>query len=415
VNRFEVRSANRGFGVTVDSTNGQYYLFKPVAGRADRIKVNSILHRTQTAQVVEFVTDDPLADLDAYGLTRPEAELVYGVGSNDKVVVQFGKSPASNTNIVYARRLSDKNIVLVSLEAIQITGHELRDRHLFSFGNDQIDTIEVAGPENFSARRQNNGVWILVDPKATLLDTDLINELLKYMGRIEGNVEKDLVADFTSYGLTKPARQYFLKATLTNASGMLTNRVVAQLDLGARQGDKVFVRRPDEPLTVYSLSTDDIYRLPMRSWQLNDRRVWSFSTNQVTRVFVRHGGVQRELLRSPAGEWSLAAGSTGIIKPFALEELLYQLGQLRAYLWVARGEENKSRYGFAETPDQLTIELKMADKPYQLDFGGFSPVSKLPYASTVIDGQTCVFEFPADVYWRMQRDLIAPLRASVSL
>jgi hypothetical protein len=422
VNRVETRLSSRGFGVTVNPTNGQYYLFKPAAARADRVKVHSLLHRTQTAQVLQFVTDDPGADVEAYGLTKPEAELVYGVGTNDVIVIQFGKSPAHNTNVVYARRLDDRNIVLVSrdvLDAAQTSGHDLRDRHLFTFGGDEVDTIEVVAGTNdtFSARRQNTGVWILIDPQATSLDTDLMGELLKFMSRLEGNVEKDLVTDFAPYGLADPARQYSLKATLTNVSGSLTNRIISQLDVGARQGDKVFVRRADEALTAYSISTDDIYRLPIGAWQLRDRRVWSFSTNQVARLVVRHGGAKRELLRNAAGDWSLAPGSTGVIKPFALEEVLYQLGQLRAYLWVGRGEETKARFGFSDTPDQLTIELKVgaqADKKI-IEFGGFSPVSKFPYASTQIDGQTYVFEFPSDVYWRLHRDLIAPLRAPASL
>ena len=417
VNRFETRIGNRGFGITVNPTNGLYYLFKPVAARADRNKVHSLLHRTQTAQVLQFVTEDPGADAEIYGLNKPEAELVYGAGTNDVVVVQFGKSPANNTNVVYARRLKDRNVVLVPrdvLDAVQTSGHDLRDRHLFTFG-EEVDTIEVAAGTNdvFSARRQNTGAWILIDPQATLLDTDLVNELLKFMFRLEGNVEKDLVTDFAPYALATPARQYLLKATLTNATGSLTNRVIAQVDLGGRQGDKVFSRRADEPLTVYSISTDDVYRLPMGAWQLRDRRVWSFSTNQVTRLVVRHGGVKQEMLRSAAGEWSLAPGSTGVIKPFALEELLYQMGQLRAYLWVSRGEEAKPRFGFSETPDELTIELKMADQADKkvIQFGGFSPVSKFPYASTQIDGQTYVFEFPSDLYWKLHRDLITPLRA----
>ena len=422
VNRFETRIANRGFGVTVNPTNGQYYLFRPAAARADRIKVHSLLHRTQTAQILQFVTEDPGADIEAYGLNKPEAELVYGVGTNDVIVVQFGKSPAGNTNLVYARRLSDRNIVLVSrdvLDAVLTSGQELRDRHLFSFGGEEVDTIEVANGTNdvFAARRQNTGVWILIDPQATLLDTDLVNELLKFMSRLEGNVEKDLVADFTPYGLATPPRQYSLKATLTNTTGALTNRLIAQLDVGARQGDKVFVRRADEPLTVYSISTDDIYRLPAGAWQLRDRRVWSFSTNQVTRLLVRHGGAKRELLRNAAGEWSLAPGSTGVIKPFALEELLYQLGQLRAYLWVSRGDEARTRFGFGDASDQLTIDLKMGDQADRkvIEFGGFSPVSKFPYATTQIDGQTYIFEFPSDLYWKLHRDLIAPLRAPASL
>ena len=67
------------------------------------------------------------------------------------------------------------------------------------------------------------------------------------------------------------------------------NVVVGTLQLGARQDNKVFARRPDE-VTVYSLAPKDVARLPYAAWQLRDRRVWSFTTNQIARVTVRHGG-----------------------------------------------------------------------------------------------------------------------------
>lgn len=419
VDRFELRAAHRGFGVAVNPTNGQYYLFRPAVARADRPKVQSLLQRVQTTQILEFVSDDAHGDQEAYGLAKPEAELVFGTGSNDVVVVQFGGNPPGNTNVIYARRMAQTNIVLVPrsvLDALQAPISELRDRHLFTFAQ-EVDTVEVISAETFSTRKQVDGSWIVVDPQATLLDSDSIVEFFKFMARLEGEVEKDLVTDFAPYGLVSPARQYLLKVTLTNSTGHLTNRIVSQLEVGARQGDKVFVRRADEPLTVYSISTDDVHRLPVAAWQLRDRRVWSFSTNQVTRLFVRHGGATNQLLRRPAGEWSLAAGSTGLIKPMAVEELMHQLGELRAYLWVARGDENRAKYGLGGTNDHLGVELKIGDKTHvlNLEFGSFSPISKLPYASTVIDGQPWIFEFPADLFWRLHRDLISPLRASASL
>jgi len=78
---------------------------------------------------------------------------------------------------------------------------------------------------------------------------------------------------------------------------------------------------------------------------------------------------------------------------------MYQLGQLRVQLWVAEGEASRADYGFTETSDRVTIDLRTSDKPQTLilEFGKSSP-NTLPYALTVVDGQTFVIELPPAVY-----------------
>jgi hypothetical protein len=214
---------------------------------------------------------------------------------------------------------------------------------------------------------------------------------------IEGQVEKDIVTDFAPYGLATPARQYLLRGAATNSLGAVTNRVLAQVDFGARRDKTIFARGGED--TVYALPTAAADRLPGAAWQLRDRRVWSFSTNQVSRLTIQHRGYTRQVVRSPAGEWSLAPGSQGIINTFAVEEMLYRLGDLRAVSWVARGEENRAEYGFTENGHKLMIELRLVDRlrVLTLEFSS-KPPAPYPYALASVDGQSWIFEFPPDLF-----------------
>ncbi len=413
--RMEVRAPGRGFGVQLDPTN-RFLLTKPIATRADRPKMEALFRNLLSARVQQFVTDDPAADLDAFGLHPPEAELALTLGTNDVAVVQFGKSPTNDPGMVYARRVLHRNIVLVpksTLEVLQIPANDLRDRHLFSFSTNSVDALTVTGSESFTVRHQGNGMWVVNEPQVGLVDPELMRELFNSMLRLEGTVEKDVVADFAAFGLAPPARQYLLKTTVTNSSGP-TNRVVAQLDLSAPQGGKVFVRRGDDSLTAYSIPVADFEALPHAAWQLRDRRVWTFTTNQVVNLTVSQGNVSRTLTRTAAGKWSLAEGSQGVINAGAVEELIYRLGELRAESWVARGEGSRQQYGFIGDGPKLAIELKVAEKPYRLNLElGGATSSQFPYALANIDGQPVVFKFPFKLYLEMVRDLITPmLRAS---
>jgi hypothetical protein len=419
LDRMEVRAGGRGFTVDFDRATRSFLLTKPIVARADTAKVEAFLRKLLTAQVVQFVTDSPRADLEAYGLQPPEAEVAFLVGSNEqysvKFAVQFGKSPTNDPASVYARRPATTNIVLVPravLEAAQVSQSDVRDLHLVNFSPDAVELIEVVdAAESFTLRRLTNGNWMVTEPKTEPADADAVREFFDLLSRLEGVVERDVVTDFaTPYGLNPPARRYWLKTSLTNATGLVTNPVLAELDLGREQDKRVFARRPDEA-TVYSLSKTEELRLPRAAWQLRDRRVWNFATNQVHRLALRHQGQTKTLQRNANATWSLAegAGVVSTVNP-ALEDAVLRLGELRANAWVDRGQTNRAAYGFTEHSTRITVELKNGEKPQSLvlEIGrpGVSPTG-LPFGLAVVDGQTWIFEMPPAFYFEvLVRDLL---------
>jgi hypothetical protein len=393
-------------------------LTKPTYARADPAKLDALWRNLFATQISGFVTDNPRVDLEQYGLLPPAAELLFFAGTNEQIVVQFGKSPFNDSTNVYARRLAQTNIVLVPkaiLEALQVSHSEVRDLHLVSFPPDAVEAVEVLNGESFSVRRQTNGTWMISEPRTELADLSTVREWLYALARLEGTVEKDVVTDFATYGLNPPARRYLLKASGTNASGSLSNRVAAELHLGSVRDKKVFARRPDEA-TVYSLPLSEVAKLPYAAWQLRDREVWRFTTNQIHRVTIRHHGQTRTLQRSAGASWSIVEGA-GVVSSSnaALEETMYRLGQLRANYWVEKGADKRASFGFTETGDKITIELLNGEKPQilVLEFGepGHSP-TQLPYALAVVNGQTWIFEFPPVLWFSILRDLLQPLAAA---
>jgi hypothetical protein len=418
-NRIEVRSPGRGFTVDLNQTAQKYMLVKPILARADRAKVEALLQKLIYAQVTRFVADGPRADLEAYGLQPPQAEVLF-VNTNDpysvQFALQFGASPTNEPAQVYARRVVNTNVVLVPrtvLEALQISHSDLRDLHLLSFAPQAVEAIEVVGDESFAVRRQTNGAWLITEPKPEPADTEAVREWLDLLSRLEGAVEKDVVTDFTTpYRLNTPYRRYLLKSAVTNAAGAAVDQVLAELDLGGVQDNRVYARRPDEA-TVYTLSRADVFRLPRSAWQLRSRRVWSFTTNQIHRVTIRHRGQAKTLQRNPNATWSLVegAGVVPTVNP-VLEEILFRLGELRANAWVDKGDSNRQAFGFTETGDRVAIELRNGEKPtvLALEFGrpGLSP-TQLPFALAETDGQTWIFEFPPTLFFQVVRDLYQPL------
>jgi hypothetical protein len=413
--RIEVRSTGRGFALQFDPTNQSCVLTKPTPARVATPKIVELIRKVTNARVAQFVSDDPREDLDALGLQPPQAELIFGLGTNDVATFQFGKSPTNDASVVYARKAGRPNVVLLPksvLDALQTPYTELRDRRLLSFAPEVVDTVEVLGKGEpaFSVRKQFNGEWMIVDADATLADTPMMRECLERLAKLEGNLEKDVVTDWTTYGLEPVARRYFLKSTVTNATGQITNRILAQLDVGAVRGDAVYAHGAEDK-AVYTVPVREIANLPYASWQLRDRRVWSFTTNQVTRVSVRDKGYVRNMVRNGSGSWALASGSEGFVIPELVEEALYRLGELRAAMWVARSDEQKQHFGFKDDGYKITLELKNGDKAQTLalEFGGRAQ-SNYPYAMASIDGQNWIFEFPIKLHIDLLQMLNNPPR-----
>ena len=91
---------------------------------------------------------------------------------------------------------------------------------------------------------------------------------------------------------------------------------------------------------------------------------------------------------------------------------MFRLGELQANAWVAKGDTNRLGFGFTESSDRVTIELRNGEKPQTLvlEFGrgGISPTG-LPYALAVVDDQTWIFEFPPKLFLELPRYLFQPL------
>ena len=288
---------------------------------------------------------------------------------------------------------------------------DFRDRYLVALPAGTVRSVEARGDAGFTVQWQTNDSWRVIAQENFAADAGLVRELMGGLSGLQiAEFTKDVVTelDFTNYGLASPARAYILKTGDTNSPAGTTNTVIAQLDFGAVLDNKIFVRRTDET-SVYAVKVADYQRLPSAGWQLRDRHIWNFTTNDVRSVTIRQNGKERKVVRDGANQWSLAPGSQGIINDFAIEETIYRLGDLTAAVWVDRGDQNRERYGFSTNSHQLAIEVKKGDQPQTLsvEFGGDAP-SQFPYAAVTLDGQRYTFEFPWLLYQQLLHSLTIP-------
>ena len=413
--RLRVRFGARDLVVQRETNQLWHITNPPPLKRADTPQLNHLVAQMRRWPVVQFVSDDPRAELESLGLQPPDAEMAFASGTNDLLVIQFGRSPTNDTSLVYARRLSHTNVVLVPrvwLERFRVPFWDLCEHRLLDTLPALVfDQIEVRGTDAFALRRGTNGHWRFTAPTSEPADAELVNGLLVGLAEVEAvELAKEVVTDFMSFGLEPPRRRYTLLQTTTNITGAGTNLLVAQVDFGATRivpDDQTFFARRHDERFVYAVPGGNADLLAHAHYQLRDRKLWNFTTNQVQSVTVTRGGLTNKLTRNSARLWAGLGAPADEVKSAAIDETLARLGQLRAEAWTAKGAASLAAYGFTNNCHKVVIELASADKPQLLSIEfGRQPARRNPYAAVPdpLDAQPVIFEFPA----KLLRDLVQP-------
>ncbi|HEV2691335.1 MAG TPA: DUF4340 domain-containing protein [Verrucomicrobiae bacterium] len=395
-----------------DPTNRLWRMIRPLQARADSTYITTALQQLRSAKATRFVTDDPKADLGAYGLQPVELDVWLGQGTNLIAGVQAGKDSTENPGQLFARRDGWHSIVTAAKEALapwRGDVNDFRDPHLLTF-NGSVAEIEVRGENTFTLQRQGSNQWAVAGEKFPI---DMEN--LQLFARLLANMRitefvKDVVTgpDLQSFGLAPTNSR---SITLRSVAGD-TNTAIASIIFGATtETNKVFVKRGDEDF-VYALALSDVNQLPHAGWQFRDRHIWNFSPTNVTQVTLHQAGKTRQFIHDGFQKWSVAPGSQGMIGDLVgLEESVNQFGSLVTEYWLDRNFSltTPEQYGFNTNNFQITFDLKSGEKA-TMDFGQEIPSASAPtaFAAVTLDGDRWTFVFPPSIYQLVELYLKTP-------
>jgi hypothetical protein len=391
------------FALQRDPTNKLWAMTYPGKTRADGEKVEDAIGRLERLRVRQFVSDDPKADLESFGLQPPVLTLALGQGTNTLLALDFGKELTNSPGLIYARRRDQNAVVTISTNTLaqwNTSYDAFRDRHLVTLMG-PIESIHVVGQDEFTLQWQTNSLWQIV-PQNFPADERMATRVARTLSELQvANFEKDSVAgpEWANYGLATPSRTFTLAWT---ANETATNPPTV-LEFGINTNNQIFARRIGEA-PVYGIAPVDFEALPSASWQLRDRHIWNFDVNDVSRLTVQQNGKTREIPRSGTNGWKLAEGSTGMINVSAIEDATRELGHLSAFSWVGHGAAKLGDFGIAAGGYQLTIELKSGEK-LAVQFGNETALGSV-YASVLLNGEPWIFEFPPDLYPSVQFSLM---------
>lgn len=393
------------FALQRDSTNKLWAMTSPLKVRADSEKVDNAVQQLEKLRVHDFVSDDPKADLESFGLQPPAVTLALGQGSNSVLAIDFGRELTNGSGLIYARRRDQTTVVTLSTNTLTQwnTSYDMfRDRHLLTMLA-PIDSIHIVGQDDFTLQWETNNSWRVL-PQNFPVDEVMATRLARSLSELQvADFVSDALtpsdADLPRYGLKPPARQFFISwapsATVTNPP--------TELDFGTSTNGQVFARRIGEK-SVYGIAPSDFEALPSASWEMRDRRIWNFEVTNVAKLTIQQDGKTREIAHTGTNLWTVPKGSTGTFNASAVENTVNELSHLKAFAWITHGAGKLPAFGIDASAYQLTIELKNGQKlTFQL---GKETQLGSAYACVLLDGEPWIFEFPPDVFPSLQYSLM---------
>jgi hypothetical protein len=389
-------------------TNHLWQMTRPLTTRANSDYIVKAMQQLQAARVSRFITDNPNADLTAYGLQPADLDLWLGEGSNYVDAIHFGKNTTNDPAQVFARQEHWNAVVTTPKQPLLPwygTLNDFRDPYLVEL-TAPVAEIEMIGPDTnrFALQRLDASTWKIPGEKFPV-DANSVQYFIQMVAGLRvSQFVKDVVtpADLAANGLVKPWRQIILRSAVGN-----TNAVIAHLLFGNVDTNQVIIQRADENF-IYAITPEDYKKLGGgQPWLFRDRSIWNFSETNVAQVTVQQSGKTWHLIRLGPNQWSLGTGSQGVITPAGIEETVHDLGHLYAYYtWVARGISKPADYGFK--PGNLSITITLKDgQSYTVDFGLTSHDTNTAVAAVTLDGERWVFIFPPDLYQLVTSYLIA--------
>jgi hypothetical protein len=394
-----------------DATNHLWRMIRPLQARADGDRITDALQQLQAAQATQFVTDDPKADLTAFGLQPADLDLWLERGTNFISALHAGKALTNDAAQVYAKRERWTTVFATAHAPLASwfgTVNDFRDPHLFEL-TAPVAEIEVRGQDDFTLQQQGTNDWKIAGEKFPV-DAQDAQLFLKTLADLRvAEFVKDVVTapDLAAYGFKTPARRIILRAAAGD-----TNAVIAQLDFAA-QTNGIFVHRADED-SIYSI-TPEAGRILFgdgslfeAGWQFRERHVWHFSEKDVAQITLRQNGRTRQFVHAGLNKWSSAGLPAD--NPPALEETVHRLGELTVPGWIARNVTAPEKFGVAAGNLEITVELKNGEK-FSVSFGTEIPRANTALAAVTLDGERWVFVFPPVLYQFVLNYLTIPANA----
>ena len=283
-----------GEAVRVTRQGEAWTLLMPAAVPADGPEMETLLTSLEGLESDEVVVENP-TDLAQFGLAPPRMTVAVTLeGTAEPLKLELGERTPDSRGL-YARVPAKPRVFLIPSYmdgSFQKKPFDLRDRSVLHVKRDDIQKLDVAGPEGeyTIARAEKGDEWTITRPLQTLAGRWSVDSLLGVLEslRMESVVEEE-AKDLKPYGLDKPARV----VTLTLKDGG-----TRRLEVGKETADKKYHVRDASNSRVVLVAPALVEDLGKGLAERRAKRLLEVATYEVVGMEVEADGGKRVYDRS---------------------------------------------------------------------------------------------------------------------
>lgn len=312
------------------------------------------------------VSKDPLA----YGLDKPYLRLALTTekeGEKERVLV-IGKTADEAAGSRFARLGDGEAVVVLGAKAVAALDRaalDLLDRRLLSLEPTDIERVRVkSGEWTLVLERKADG-WQVVESPAGIpftADRDAVGALLDVWSPVEAVrfVAYGPKAELARYGLDQPSATVAVTVKKPGAGGGKDETIEHTLALGKEiEGGGRYARLDNGP-AVMVLSPLESRTLARGHLDYVDRVILRFDAGAASALVRRGKADALEVVKRDSG-WQLVKPADQRADDRAMQDLLDQLGNLRAIRIAAYPVKDLKPYGLDEPAATLTVRLTGAE------------------------------------------------------
>ncbi len=376
-------------------SDGSWRMKQPIDSPADQMIIHQLIQRMQLARIVQVTA--------AAGEGEPDATVRLAKGGDIVVELELRKPNGEKPAVLVKH--SERGTVVIQddglMALLRLPHDQYREHAVFRKPFDEITSVTVDTIKKYTVAKKSNGAWQVTEPIQFPADALLVNAMLTNLrnAQVIDFIKDDATtADFETHGLANPWLN--LEVSGASAGGDPWRETIA---FGTVDVLRAAARANNEQ-AIIGLPREQAILLPKEAFKLRERRLWSFSTNQVAGVTMTLANKPTRFARLPNATWRTADNKPlDQIQSAMLEETVYRMGVLSAVGWVAEGKTAMQATGIKLGANQLTVEVDTADGPrrFQLEFGNKGPLGRTR-VMTEQYGTPTIFSAPnefANIYY----------------
>ena len=330
----------------VRDTRGRWMIMDPIQTKGDAREIGGLLRALELGRVSRLIQEDS-NDANRYGLAQPHVIITIMTPHSEETLALGDVEQISST--LYARRGSDRQILLTTLSV-----QDFRKKNLFSFRHKDVLffdrhqvvelTITSKGKGQLKLHRipsihGSTSDWQFSYPTQGPANKTMVGLLLMTLEDLQAKRFIDSATE---------------KTQLTKGFGEPDHAISIQTEQGLHQVD--FFQSPSDGETgyamtaptepIFAIDASAIHKLPRDIFDLQDRRLFGMTTDEIALLEVTTPTTSYTLIRQH-GEWHLDDHPNEVLNQQLITLLVSRIVDLPAEMAVSRTRADLGTYGLA--------------------------------------------------------------------